>query len=239
MKKATWAASFLLLGALLSGGCAKKQDKHADSAHSAQAARSGMVIHDRDLAQLVSLPAAKSNKPTRIKKIFSATNGVTTYSGNKQKLPFKNYLVPVDWQELQAKDQESVFKMSPTSIGDGLFDLYFLDAYDGSPLDDGKIYSGKKLDKLMEENGNQFTAKTTTMIKKQKWHVGYQHISKKKMVNITFYRVENTGSFSDSTIVVTYSMPEAAIKKDRKQVQKNIAQVKTVIASISKTRNAS
>ncbi|MDO1605321.1 hypothetical protein Q2T76_04525 [Lactobacillus sp. YT155] len=215
-------------------GCQKKAENetsHADNTEQTQPLK-------KQLAAVARVPMDQKISLSQEVKIAAANNDVveTRGLGFEQVTYYKNFYLPFNWLELQKESKEVLYKLPRADNGDAMLNVYLLNAYDKSPLDDGKLLSGKKLAQAIKDDGNKLSNTTTTKIGAHTWHLGIEKVPDKKMMKYTFYRVEDTGNFYDSLIVVNYVEGINAYKNDSEQVKSNIAKVKAVINSFTETK---
>ncbi|MBP9624032.1 MAG: glucose-6-phosphate isomerase, partial [Streptococcus sp.] len=113
--------------------------------------------------------------------------------------------------------------------------LYNINAFNQSPLEDGRNMTMDELAERMKETNHDFSEDTVVTIAGQEWQVGRQILEDQKLARLTFYRMESTGSYDDSVVVgaIYYSL-DPGLDTDRTLLKKAIGQLKDVVYQISK-----
>ena len=113
--------------------------------------------------------------------------------------------------------------------------LYNINAFNQSPLEDGRNMTMDELAERMKETNHDFSEDTVVTIAGQEWQVGRQILSDQKLARLTFYRMESTGAYDDSVVVgaIYYSL-DPGLDTDRTLLKKAIGQLKDVVYQISK-----
>ncbi|HFR3426461.1 glucose-6-phosphate isomerase [Streptococcus iners] len=172
-------------------------------------------------------------------KIHAANNGVAEKdeAGNIKE-NFRYYDVPTNWTiNTENTEDETVAAVYDVKVDSSNFmvQLYNINAFNKSPLEEGRNMTPEELEMRMDETNHSFIEKTIVTINGQEWQVGRQLMTDKKMGRITFYRMESTGAYDDSVVVgsVYYSL-DPGLDKDRTNLKQTIGQLKDVLYNISK-----
>lgn len=172
-------------------------------------------------------------------KIHAANNGVAEKdeAGNIKE-NFRYYDVPTNWTiNTENTEDETVAAVYDVKVDSSNFmvQLYNINAFNKSPLEEGRNMTPEELEVRMDETNHSFIEKTIVTINGQEWQVGRQLMTDKKMGRITFYRMESTGAYDDSVVVgsVYYSL-DPGLDKDRTNLKQTIGQLKDVLYNISK-----
>ncbi|HFI0231905.1 TPA: glucose-6-phosphate isomerase [Streptococcus suis] len=172
-------------------------------------------------------------------KIHAANNGVAEKdeAGNIKEY-FRYYDVPATWT-INAENTEdetiaAVYDVK-TNSSNFMVQLYNINAFNTSPLEEGRNMTPEELEARMAETNHSFIEKTIVTINNQEWQVGRQIMKDQKMARITFYRMESTGAYDDSVVVgsIYYSL-DPGMDKDRTNLKKTIGELKDVLYNISK-----
>ena len=117
--------------------------------------------------------------------------------------------------------------------------LYTLNAYDKSPFNGGEHYQESDLDDILEQDQQKFDYKTTVTIKDKTWHVGLTNSEKNNSAQLTFYYLENTGSFSDSILVGSLVFPLDSDASDAKEkIESSVAYLQNIIEQVTRKAEA-
>lgn len=172
-------------------------------------------------------------------KIHAANNGVAEKdeAGNIKEY-FRYYDVPVNWTiNAENTEDETVAAVYDVKVDSSNFmvQLYNINAFNKSPLEEGRNMTPEELEARMAETNHSFVEKTIVTINGQEWQVGRQIMKDQKMARITFYRMESTGAYDDSVVVgsIYYSL-DPGLDKDRTNLKKTIGELKDVLYNISK-----
>lgn len=172
-------------------------------------------------------------------KIHAANNGVAEKdeAGNIKEY-FRYYDVPATWT-INAENTEdetiaAVYDVK-TNSSNFMVQLYNINAFNTSPLEEGRNMTPEEQEARMAETNHSFIEKTIVTFNGQEWQVGRQIMKDKKMARITFYRMESTGAYDDSVVVgsIYYSL-DPGMDKDRTNLKKTIGELKDVLYNISK-----
>ncbi|HEL2402783.1 TPA: glucose-6-phosphate isomerase [Streptococcus suis] len=172
-------------------------------------------------------------------KIHAANNGVAEKdeAGNIKE-NFRYYDVPTNWTiNTENTEDETVAAVYDVKVDSSNFmvQLYNINAFNKSPLEEGRNMTPEELEARMAETNHSFIEKTIVTINNQEWQVGRQIMKDQKMARITFYRMESTGAYDDSVVVgsIYYSL-DPGLDKDRTNLKKTIGELKDVLYNISK-----
>ncbi|HFI0395112.1 TPA: glucose-6-phosphate isomerase [Streptococcus suis] len=172
-------------------------------------------------------------------KIHAANNGVAEKdeAGNIKEY-FRYYDVPANWTiNAENTEDETIAAVYDVKVDSSNFmvQLYNINAFNKSPLEEGRNMTPEELEARMAETNHSFVEKTIVTINGQEWQVGRQLMTDRKMGRITFYRMESTGAYDDSVVVgsVYYSL-DPGLDKDRTNLKQTIGQLKDVLYNISK-----
>lgn len=172
-------------------------------------------------------------------KIYAANNGVAEKdeAGNIKE-NFRYYDTPATWT-INAENTEdetlaAVYDVKADS-SNFMVQLYNINAFNKSPLEEGRNMTPEELEARMAETNHSFVETTVVTINDQEWQVGRQIMKDQKMARITFYRMESTGAYDDSVVVgsIYYSL-DPGMDKDRTNLKKTIGELKDVLYNISK-----
>lgn len=172
-------------------------------------------------------------------KMHAANNGVAEKdeAGNIKEY-FRYYDVPATWT-INAENTEDETIAAVYDVKEGgnqfLIQLYNLNAFNKSPLEEGRNMTPEELEARMAETNHSFVEKTIVTINGQEWQVGRQILKNQNMGRISFYRMESTGAYDDSVVVgsVYYTL-KTETDPDRKSLQIVIGQLKDVLYQMSK-----
>lgn len=170
-------------------------------------------------------------------KLAPASNGVVETSiDGKEKIRYRKYPLPLKWElhpRTRDAERDVVYQISKNSQ-DFIVQLYTLDAYNESPLNDGEILTKKELAQRLRADGHKFIYETEVLIAGEKWQVGYEEVPDNNVMGLVFYRLENTGNFDDSVLVASilcsHNVLELGGEEPLKEV---IGQVKTILKHVS------
>ncbi|HFU4452020.1 TPA: glucose-6-phosphate isomerase [Streptococcus suis] len=172
-------------------------------------------------------------------KIHAANNGVAEKdeAGNIKEY-FRYYDVPANWTiNAENTEDETVAAVYDVKVGSSNFmvQLYNINAFNQSPLEEGRNMTPEELEARMAETNHSFVEKNIVTINGQEWQVGRQIMKDQKMARITLYRMESTGAYDDSVVVgsIYYSL-DPGLDKDRTNLKKTIGELKDVLYNISK-----
>ncbi|HFI0840656.1 TPA: glucose-6-phosphate isomerase [Streptococcus suis] len=172
-------------------------------------------------------------------KIHAANNGVAEKDENGNiKEYYRYYDIPSNWT-LNAENTEDETYVAVYDVKDGssnfMVQLYNINAFNKSPLEEGRNMTPEELAARMKETNHDFSEQTIVQIAGQEWQVGRQIMKDQKLARLTFYRMESTGSYDDSVVVgaIYYSL-DPGLDKDRTLLKKAIGQLKDVVYQISK-----
>ncbi|WP_155961918.1 glucose-6-phosphate isomerase [Streptococcus ruminantium] len=241
------------LASLLLTGCgqAAKETKKSTSSSGEELSATLPVLQEKQdttneqlnvLANIEKV-AANSNPPAdetqKGHKIHAANNGVAVkdQNGNVKEF-FRYYDVPSTWTINKENTQdETVVAVYDVKEGSSnyMIQLYNINAFNKSPLEEGRNMTAEELETRMTETNHSFNEKTIVAIDGQQWNVGRQFIPDKKLARLTLYRMESTGSYDDSVVVgsIYYSLDPGS-DKDRTNLKTVIGQLKDVVHQISK-----
>ncbi|HFI2430801.1 glucose-6-phosphate isomerase [Streptococcus sp. 2022WUSS037] len=172
-------------------------------------------------------------------KIYAANNGVAEKDENGNiKEYFRYYDVPSTWTiNAENTQDETVAAVYDVKEGSSnyMVQLYNINAFNQSPLEDGRNMTPEELEARMLETNHSFSEKTVVTINGQEWQVGRQLLTDQKLARLTFYRMESTAAYDDSVVVgsIYYSL-DPGTDKDRTNLKKVIGQVKDVVYQIAK-----
>ncbi|HFI0641165.1 glucose-6-phosphate isomerase [Streptococcus suis] len=172
-------------------------------------------------------------------KIYAANNGVAEKDENGNiKEYFRYYDVPSTWTiNAENTQDETVAAVYDVKEGSSnyMVQLYNINAFNQSPLEDGRNMTPEELEARMVETNHSFSEKTVVTINGQEWQVGRQLLTDQKLARLTFYRMESTAAYDDSVVVgsIYYSL-DPGTDKDRTNLKKVIGQVKDVVYQIAK-----
>lgn len=184
-------------------------------------------------------PTPPADESQKGHKIYAANNGVAeTNEAGEIKENFRYYDLPANWT-LNTENTEDETVAAVYDVTDGLsrfmVQLYNLNAFNKSPLEEGRNMTPEELEVRMTETNHVFSEKTTATIEGQEWQVGQALMVEQKMARITFYRMESTGAYDDSVVVGSIYYPldsEGDLK--RESLSTAIGQLKDVLYQISK-----
>ncbi|MEI4369490.1 glucose-6-phosphate isomerase [Streptococcus suis] len=172
-------------------------------------------------------------------KIYAANNGVAEKDENGNiKEYFRYYDVPSTWT-INAENTQDETVAAVYDVKEGgsnyMVQLYNINAFNQSPLEDGRNMTPEELEARMLETNHSFSEKTVVTINGQEWQVGRQLLTDQKLARLTFYRMESTAAYDDSVVVgsIYYSL-DPGTDKDRTNLKKVIGQVKDVVYQIAK-----
>ncbi len=187
-------------------------------------------------------PNPPADETQKAHKIHSANNGVAEQDENGNiKEYFRYYDVPSTWT-INAENTEDETLMAVYDVKEGastfMVQLYNINAFNQSPLEDGRNMTMDELAERMKETNHDFLEDTIVMIAGQEWQVGRQILSDQKLARLTFYRMESTGAYDDSVVVgaIYYSL-DPGLDTDRTLLKKAIGQLKDVVYQISKKQD--
>lgn len=181
-------------------------------------------------------PVDESQKPY---KLHAANNGVAEKDENGNiKEFFRYYDIPATWTvstENTANDNVSAVYDVKEDSSNYIVQLYNLNAFDKSPLEEGRNMTPEELEARMLETNHAFVEKTIVTINGQEWNVGRQILKEQKMMRLSFYRMESTGAYDDSVVVgsLYYSL-DPGLDKDRANLKKTIGYLKDIVYQLSK-----
>lgn len=238
------------LATCLLAACGKSEDTSSSSTEGSLSTTLPVLEEKTDtsvdiLANLISAEpvAANPNPPAdesqKAHKIHAASNWVAEKdeAGNVKEY-FRYYDVPASWSiNAENTTDETMAAVYDVKEGQSTFmvQLYMLNAFTVSPLENGVNMNDQELEARMLESQHTFVEKTTVTIEGQEWKVGRQLMTDQQMARITFYRMENTGSYDDSVVVGTIYYPlSSADDKDRSSLRLAIGQLKDVVYQLSK-----
>ncbi|MYN69127.1 glucose-6-phosphate isomerase [Streptococcus suis] len=188
---------------------------------------------------IVVNPNPPADETQKGHKIHAANNGVAEQDENGNiKEYFRYYDVPSTWtMNVENTEDETLMAVYDVKEGASTFmvQFYTINAFNQSPLEDGRNMTMDELAERMKETNHDFSEETVVTIAGQEWQVGRQILSDQKLARLTFYRMESTGSYDDSVVVgaVYYSL-DAGLDKDRTLLKTTIGQLKDVVYQISK-----
>ncbi|MDG3131667.1 glucose-6-phosphate isomerase [Streptococcus suis] len=181
-------------------------------------------------------PVDESQKPY---KLHAANNGVAEKDENGNiKEFFRYYDIPTTWKvstENTANDNVSAVYDVKEDSSNYIVQLYNLNAFDKSPLEEGRNMTPEELEARMLETNHAFVEKTIVTINGQEWNIGRQILKEQKMMRLSFYRMESTGAYDDSVVVgsLYYSL-DPGLDKDRANLKKTIGYLKDIVYQLSK-----
>lgn len=184
-------------------------------------------------------PNPPADETQKAHKIHAANNGVAEQDENGNiKEYFRYYDVPSTWTiNVENTEDETLMAVYDVKEGASTFmvQLYNINAFNQSPLEDGRNMTMDELAERMKETNHDFSEDTVVTIAGQEWQVGRQILSDQKLARLTFYRMESTGSYDDSVVVgaIYYSI-DSGLDTDRTLLKKAIGQLKDVVYQISK-----
>ncbi|HFU3827022.1 TPA: glucose-6-phosphate isomerase [Streptococcus suis] len=184
-------------------------------------------------------PNPPADETQKAHKIHAANNGVAEQDENGNiKEYFRYYDVPSTWTiNVENTEDETLMAVYDVKEGANTFmvQLYTINAFNQSPLEDGRNMTMDELAERMKETNHDFLEDTVVTIAGQEWQVGRQILSDQKLARLTFYRMESTGSYDDSVVVgaIYYSL-DPGLDTDRTLLKKAIGQLKDVVYQISK-----
>ena len=187
-------------------------------------------------------PNPPADETQKAHKIHAANNGVAEQDENGNiKEYFRYYDVPSTWTiNVENTEDETLMAVYDVKEGASTFmvQLYTINAFNQSPLEDGRNMTMDELAERMKETNNDFSEETVVMIAGQEWQVGRQILSDQKLARLTFYRMESTGAYDDSVVVgaIYYSL-DPGLDTDRTLLKKAIGQLKDVVYQISKKKD--
>ncbi|HFI0505520.1 TPA: glucose-6-phosphate isomerase [Streptococcus suis] len=187
-------------------------------------------------------PNPPADETQKAHKIHAANNGVAEQDENGNiKEYFRYYDVPSTWT-INVENTEDGTLMAVYDVKEGastfMVQLYTINAFNQSPLEDGRNMTMDELAERMKETNHDFSEDTVVMIAGQEWQVGRQILSDQKLARLTFYRMESTGAYDDSVVVgaIYYSL-DPGLDTDRTLLKKAIGQLKDVVYQISKKKD--
>ncbi|WP_241154195.1 hypothetical protein ACFSN5_06015 [Streptococcus tangpeifui] len=202
------------------------------------------VINESDFKKLAQVEekAVQDNEPADPKQkshqLASAPNGFSRTDGSgKALIDWRYYDIPNTWilDSSRTKDGQRDVTYEASSGDPQIYALlYTLNAYDKSPFDGGKHYADSDLDTILEQDQQKFNYKTTVTIRDKTWHVGLTNSKKDKFAQLTFYYMENTGSFSDSILVGSLVFPLNSDASDfDEKLNTNIGYLKNILEQVT------
>ncbi|HFI0848157.1 TPA: glucose-6-phosphate isomerase [Streptococcus suis] len=188
---------------------------------------------------IVVNPNPPADETQKGHKLHAANNGVAEKEENGNiKEYFRYYDIPSNWT-LNTENTEDETYAAVYDVKEGastfMVQLYNINAFNQSPLEDGRNMTMDELAERMKETNHDFSEDTVVTIAGQEWQVGRQILSDQKLARLTFYRMESTGSYDDSVVVgaIYYSI-DSGLDTDRTLLKKAIGQLKDVVYQISK-----
>lgn len=241
-----------LCGLLLAGcGKAEQETKSSTSPSGEEVSATLPILKEKQdttneqltvLANAEKVAVADQN-PTdeteKAHKLHAANNGVAERDENGNiKEYYRYYDVPSTWtiNEENTQDETTVAVYdAKEGTSNYVIQLYNINAFDKSPLEDGRNMTAEELEARMTETNHAFNEKMLVTIEDQEWNVGRQFLTDQKLGRLTFYRMESTASYDDSVVVgsVYYSL-DPGLDKDRTNLKKVIGQLKDVVYQIAK-----
>ncbi|MBP0929188.1 glucose-6-phosphate isomerase [Streptococcus suis] len=195
------------------------------------------VLANAEVVAVNSTPPADETQKGH--KIYAANNGVAEKDENGNiKEYFRYYNVPSTWT-INAENTKDETVAAVYDVKEGgsnyMVQLYNINAFNQSPLEDGRNMTPEELEARMVETNHSFNEKTVVTINGQEWRVGRQLLTDQKLARLTFYRMESTAAYDDSVVVgsIYYSL-DPGTDKDRTNLKKVIGQVKDVVYQIAK-----
>ncbi|HFU4365271.1 TPA: glucose-6-phosphate isomerase [Streptococcus suis] len=187
-------------------------------------------------------PNPPADEMQKAHKIHAANNGVAEQDENGNiKEYFRYYDVPSTWTiNVENTEDETLMAVYDVKEGASTFmvQLYTINAFNQSPLEDGRNMTMDELAQRMKETNHDFSEDTVVTIAGQEWQVGRQILSDQKLARLTFYRMESTGAYDDSVVVgVIYYSLDPGLDTDRTLLKKAIGQLKDVVYQISKKQD--
>ena len=181
-------------------------------------------------------PAEESQKGH---KMHAANNGVAERDENGTiKEYYRYYDVPTSWTINKDNTEDETYsvvydvKEGPATF---MVQIYNLNAYNKSPLEEGVNMNAQELEGRMAEAHHQFIEKGLVTIEGQEWQVGRQLMTEQKMARLTFYRMESTASYDDSVVVGSIYYPlDPGYDKDRAALKQAISHLKDVVYQMAK-----
>lgn len=192
-----------------------------------------------NVEKIVVNPNPPAEESKKAHKMHAANNGVAEHDENGNvKEYFRYYDVPASWtiDKDNTKDETyvAVYDVQEGN-SNALVQLYNINAFNKSPLEEGRNMTPEELEGRMVETDHAFTEQTVVTIDGQEWHVGRQIMAERKMARLTFYRMESTGSYDDSVVVGSIYYPlNPGVDQDRTDLKKTIGQLKDVVYQLSK-----
>lgn len=184
-------------------------------------------------------PNPPADETQKAHKIHAANNGVAERDENGNiKEYFRYYDIPSNWT-LNTDNTEDETLMAVYDVKEGasnfMVQIYNINAYNKSPLEEGRNMTPEELPARMAETNHDFAEQTVTTIAGQEWNVGRQIMKDQKLARLTFYRMESTASYDDSVVVGTvYYSLDPGLDKDRALLKKTIGNLKDVVYQIAK-----
>ncbi|WP_409022052.1 hypothetical protein ACE83Q_07290 [Dellaglioa sp. P0083] len=198
-------------------------------------------------AEISQIQPTENIKLTQKYKINAGTNGLPVQAkivvGGDAILPHKNYATPADWTikkgSKDASNMKVIFDLKNSKVRGAKVQLNTSDAYSGGPMPATiPIKIGQIQGKLQEEYGH-FKETTTIVIGDNTWYLSVILEPKVNSIHYLYYRIEDTSSVSDSTIVVDYMTKLRAAQQNPAGLMNDLGDVEAVIKTLSKTSVAS
>lgn len=189
--------------------------------------------------KIVVNPTPPAEESQKAHKMYAANNGVAEKDeeGNIKEY-FRYYDVPDTWTVNTDNTEDETFavvydvKNGPVTY---MVQLYNLNSFNKSPLDEGVNMNAEELEARMIETNHIFSEKMNVVIDGQEWQVGRQLLPEQKMARLTFYRMETTAAYDDSVVVGFIYYPlDPGYDKEREALKQTIGQLKDVVYQISK-----
>lgn len=236
-------ASLFILTACLPFPFNKLHSKESSSS-SSSTSQEDKAISQSEFKKLAKVEekAVKDKEPADPKQkghqLSSAQNGFSKMDGSgKELVDWRYYDVPESWtvDSSRTKDERRDVTYEANSSDSQIYALlYTLNAYDKSPFNGGEHYQESDLDENLEQDQQKFDYKTTVTIKDKTWYFGLTNSEKNNSAQLTFYYLENTGSFSDSILVGSLVFPLDSDANDaREKIESNVAYLKNILEQVT------
>lgn len=198
-----------------------------------------ILSHLMSVERLLVNPTPPEDETPKGHKIFAANNWVAEKDETGAIIEhYRWYDVPENWTlDTENTSDETLSAVYNVKVGEANFivQLYLLNAFAKSPLEEGGIMTEEELSARMVESNHHFTEQLTITIEGQEWRVGREFLTDRKMGRITLYRMENTSSYDDSVVVGTLYYPlDATADSKREALRQTIGYLKDVVYQIAK-----
>ncbi|MHC9533309.1 hypothetical protein ACVQ8P_08475 [Dellaglioa sp. BT-FLS60] len=198
-------------------------------------------------AEVLQIQPAGSLELTKKHKINAGTNGLPVQAkkvvGGAAILPHKSYYVPADWTvgkgSKNTANTRILFHLKKTNLGKSSVQINTADAYSGGVIPATVPVKVGVIQDALQKNRGTFKKTSTVRIGQNSWYLSVILEPKTNSIDYIYYRIEDTESVTDSTIVVDYSAKLRAAQRNPEMLKINLSRVEAVINTFSKTSVAS